>query len=293
MIKYTSIVGIFVIVSLMIITAFIFYIGSKQQAFGHKITIYSIFTNVEGLKTGNAVRLSGVIVGAVDAIDIISDTSVRVTMAIDSKDSKYIKKDAKASVSTEGLLGSKYISISAGSSQSPSISNGDQLSSIPPIDFDKLLVDLSESGNNIKELTKGMSDMVNKINKGEGVLGTMITDPSINNEVKEIVSSFGKTSRNATQLTSKMITVTDSLQATSNNTIQASHELKQFTKKLNNDSSTLGRLLTDTIMADEIESTITELKNTASDVQETSEKVRSSFFVRLFNKNKNNKKGNK
>src|SRR6478736_5782217 len=87
-------VGFFVIIGLILITALIFYIGSNQQLFGKKKTVQAIFKDVSGLKKGNAVRFSGVIIGKVENIEILGDLSVKVTLGIDEESIKFIRKDA-------------------------------------------------------------------------------------------------------------------------------------------------------------------------------------------------------
>jgi len=49
---------------------------------------------------------------------------------IDKDASKFIKKDSKAIISTEGLLGNKYIKISGGTDKSPTAMADDQLESL-------------------------------------------------------------------------------------------------------------------------------------------------------------------
>jgi phospholipid/cholesterol/gamma-HCH transport system substrate-binding protein len=286
----TTKVGIFTLLALVIITYCIFYIGSKQQAFGSKKELIVKFKNVSGLKTGNAVRFSGVTIGAIDKIEIISDSSVLVTLNIDENDSKFIKKDSKASISTEGLLGSKYIRISPGSPNGRTVDNGDQLSSSEPIDVEELLNTLTESGKSFKNITNNVDKLVTNIHSGEGMLGAMLSDTSMDEKMTQIVNSFGSTGRNSSILSTKMIEMVDTLKSAGANTVKISAEMEEFAKKLNNDSSTLGKFISDTAMANQINNTMVELKTTAVEVQETSSSVRESWLLNLFGKNKKKKK---
>ena len=73
-----------------------------------------VFKDVAGLQAGNNVRFSGINVGTVENISIVSDTSVRVEILIDESTRKFIKKDAVASIGSEGLMGNKILIINPG-----------------------------------------------------------------------------------------------------------------------------------------------------------------------------------
>lgn len=277
-------VGIFAILAILLVTSLIFYIGSRKQTFGTKKRVSVTFSNVSGLKKGNAIRFAGVIIGSVDNIEIVSDTSVLVTLVIDTRDSRFVKKDSRVSISTEGLLGSKYLSVAPGSPDAPTIEDGDRLPSVEPVDFDQMLTSLNDTGTNLKNITGSVDKITNRINAGEGLLGAIIADKKMTENVNEVISSFRNTGYKASRLTGKMIEAVDTLKTAGENTVRISEELKDFTQKLNNDSSTLGKFIGDTIMANQITTTLSELQSTSEDVKKTSTSVRNSWVVRLFSK---------
>jgi outer membrane protein OmpA-like peptidoglycan-associated protein len=69
------------------------------------------------LNNGAAVRIGGIHQGTVKEIDLPSqpDGKVTVVMNVKSETRNIIKKDSRASIKTEGLLGDKYVEISFGS----------------------------------------------------------------------------------------------------------------------------------------------------------------------------------
>ena len=87
--------------------------GSKQNLFGSTFSISANFYNVNGLMQGNNVRYAGIDVGTVESITIINDTSVKVVMVIEKKIQPYIKKNALASIGTDGLMGNKLVNINS------------------------------------------------------------------------------------------------------------------------------------------------------------------------------------
>jgi phospholipid/cholesterol/gamma-HCH transport system substrate-binding protein len=84
-----------------------------------KQVIWAVFTNVNGLQLGNNVRYSGVNVGTVRGIEMINDTNIKVNMIIDNTIFKHIKKDAVATIGSDGLVGSMIISILPGNGKEP------------------------------------------------------------------------------------------------------------------------------------------------------------------------------
>lgn len=283
-------VGVFGLIGIAILTALVFYIGSNHHKIGKKNNIVAVFKDVSGLKKGNAIRFSGVAIGSVEKIEIIKDSAIKVTIAIDEDAMKYLKEDSKAIISTEGLLGSKYIKISGGSDHSPGIKDGAQIATEVLPDMDQLVSALSETGNNAKKLSVNLKEITSKINNGEGTIGALISDKKMYHNMNQVVQNFQQTGKKSQELTNKMVILVDTLSAAGKNTVKASENLASFTKKLNNDSSTVGKLLTDTTMANQLGTTISKFETAADEVTLTSNQVRNSWVLNLFSKNGKKKK---
>ena len=86
--------GAFSVAALIIAVAAIYYIGKQKNKFGSVLHVYAQFSSVSGLKNGSNVRLGGIDVGTVDAISLVTDTTVQVDMIIQKKVQRFIKKDA-------------------------------------------------------------------------------------------------------------------------------------------------------------------------------------------------------
>src|SRR6478752_7181548 len=90
--------GVFVFIGITLLVCSIYFIGETKKLFSSTIRISAMFQNVGGLQVGNNVRFAGINVGAIDAIEIITDTTVKVDMIIDSDTRRFIKKDATATI---------------------------------------------------------------------------------------------------------------------------------------------------------------------------------------------------
>jgi phospholipid/cholesterol/gamma-HCH transport system substrate-binding protein len=78
-------------------------IAWRRGAFAPAAVLYALVDNAAGLSIGTAVRLSGVRVGEVSALDLQPDLSVRVAMRIDADLMQHMRSDAGAVLIREQL----------------------------------------------------------------------------------------------------------------------------------------------------------------------------------------------
>jgi phospholipid/cholesterol/gamma-HCH transport system substrate-binding protein len=296
--------GLFIVVGAILLTFLIFKMGSKSRLFEGRKKIVVKFENTQGIKNGNDVRFSGVNVGAVHEIEIENDSIVRVVLSIDSKAAEFIKKDSKATISSEGLVGAKFVGISAGSENSSKIEDGDSIKSGKSFEVDELLKSISKAGENASKITDRIDSMANSIAMGNGVLGALLADTMLQKKVESIAYSLDETGKKTNlmaqdlmtvpdqinKITTKVQQVTDTLQVTSSNSVRISDNIQEFSKGLNSDSTTIGKIVGDTAMAKNIDHTIDQVNTTAEDVEATSSKVRNNIFIRLFSSGKEKNK---
>lgn len=92
---------------------------NRGLSFGGKphYDVSAKFDNVGDLKVGSPVSMSGVEIGRVVHIDLSSaDYKAMVVMRLDSRFSQ-IPSDSDASIYTQGLLGGKFIGLTAGGAE--------------------------------------------------------------------------------------------------------------------------------------------------------------------------------
>ena len=90
--------GIFVILGLVVFVSTIYFVGKQKNIFGNTFHLKAQFKTVSGLKVGNNVRFSGINIGNVNEVELLTDTSVMVDLVIRKKYQEFIKKDARASI---------------------------------------------------------------------------------------------------------------------------------------------------------------------------------------------------
>jgi phospholipid/cholesterol/gamma-HCH transport system substrate-binding protein len=283
--------GMFVFASLALITALIFYIGSNQHKFGNKKIIYSYFGDVSGLAEGNPVRFQGVTIGVVESVEIASDSMVKVTLAVDAKKGKFIRKDSRASILSEGVIGAKFISISSGSSRSGEVEDEGTIPSSDPLSIEDVMASLTETSISAKNVVMNLESITNKINKGEGIVGALISDNQLRTRVDNMLYSFEEAGKRTEILTGKLSLFADSLGIAGGNAIhasenaaEASENILEFTKQLNNPHGPLQKLIGDTVLANKMDKTISNANQMVKDIGQTSCRIRNHWFMRMFAK---------
>jgi phospholipid/cholesterol/gamma-HCH transport system substrate-binding protein len=171
--------GIFISLGIALFIIGIYFIGERQQIFRSTFRVSGVFKDVEGLQAGNNVRFSGINVGTVENISIVSDTSVRVKILIDESTRKFIKKDAVASIGSEGLMGNKILIIIPGTGGKKEIENNDTVETIQPINMDDILLSLKKTVDNTSRFTNDLSKITSNIQSGKGTIGRLSMDPSL------------------------------------------------------------------------------------------------------------------
>lgn len=97
---------------------FLFYVG-QTSGFGAESDSYALsasFRSVEGITIGTDVRLAGIKVGTVTALDL-DPASYRARAAFTVDDTLEIPEDSDVKIASEGLLGGNYIEITPGASE--------------------------------------------------------------------------------------------------------------------------------------------------------------------------------
>ena len=127
--------GAFIVLTLAVLAAGVFFIGSKEYLFGSTYELKAQFDNVAGLAAGANVLVGGVTSGTVESIALPHKPGQKVTvvMKLDRSTREIVKKDSVASIETEGLLGNQYLAISSGSEGQADVKNGDLIGSVPPL----------------------------------------------------------------------------------------------------------------------------------------------------------------
>jgi len=256
--KFKIRLGLFVLGGLALFVLVIFIIGKQKNLFNPVFRLTATFHNVSGLQVGNNIRFSGINVGTVDNIIILNDTTVRVDMLIKNDVWKFIKTDCKVTLGSEGIIGDKLLIISPGSSDAALAKDGQRLISIEPIETDVIMARLDETTLNTEKISKQISEITYNINNGNGTLGRLIQDPVLAENLNQTIVNLNNFSKGLVG-TDVMIR---SLKGSAGNIENITQQLSITFNKINRGEGTLGRLIQDPAMADNLNQTLINLRKT-------------------------------
>jgi len=244
--------GMYITGGVVMFILIIYLIGSKQNMFSTNVKVTTLFSDVVGLRQGANVRFTGIDVGAVSKLTILSDASVLVEMAIDKKVTPFIKKNSIATIGSQGLMGARIIILLPGSADQETIEQGDQLPSVPPIEADEILKEIKISSERISVVSGNLISITRKMNQGEGIFGKIFTDTAF-------AANLAKTSENLRKLSDginrgegfigKLLAdpgFAADLDSTAMYIAEISENLEGITDKVNRGEGVIGKLFTDT-----------------------------------------------
>ena len=173
--------GIFIFLGSVLLIIGIFVLGNKEALFKSTFTVKAFFQNVEGLRDGAPVRLSGVDVGAVKSIRIMGDKAsvIEVSMRLLSDVKRFIRKDTEAGLETEGLVGYKFIALYIKESNADHVEDGGTILAKEPVSFADVIEETQGIMSYTKEMTQNLAEIVSKINSGQGTLGKILNDDAL------------------------------------------------------------------------------------------------------------------
>lgn len=194
--------GTFVLAGVVFLVFSLYMIGKNRNIFGSTFTISAHFRNINGLVPGSNVRFAGSDVGTVKSISVESDTSVLVVMIVDKKMEKFIRKNALASIGTDGLVGNKIVNVNSVRGPSLSVEDGDVIGSLLPVETDEMMRTLQTTNENIAVITGNLKRVSDRLS-GSTNLWTILSDTIILKELQSAAKSINHAGSNAQVATEK------------------------------------------------------------------------------------------
>lgn len=266
-----------------------------KDLFEHSKKIYAVFKSVEGLENSNAVKIKGLEVGSVYAINPVDKNVDGIVVAISMKKDVNIPKNSIAVIDA-GLIGSADILIKKGDAQDL-IQDGDTLTT-------------QEKGNLLSEVQGNLSPVVSRLSSTLGSLDSLIRvigslfDPTVKNNFGAIIANLARSSaslqiilnektgalahtivhldsftNNLANNNGRITGTLDNLEKTTNKlanakideTLKSAQDamtsLNNAVNKMNSTNGTLGLLLNDKKLYQNLESTTRSLNTLLDDLR--------------------------
>jgi phospholipid/cholesterol/gamma-HCH transport system substrate-binding protein len=301
-------VGMLVLAGLLFLIFTLYMIGKNRNLFGSTFTIKAVLNNVNGLVPGNNVRFKGMDVGTVKSITVANDTAIYVTMTIDEKMKPYIKKNAIASIGTDGLMGNKLININSDSEPSTPVDQNDVIQSRKPVETDEMLRTLNTTNNNIERITHNLYEITVKLNSSKS-LWTLLSDTVITKDLKNAVYDFRQAGANTADMTAtarnivmkfengnglayKLFNDTSmsnqlsyslkQIELASHQTSAMMEDLKTVVDDMKQGDGTAGLLLTDTLLRQSLFKSAINIEQGTDRFNQNMEALKKNFLFRRY-----------
>jgi phospholipid/cholesterol/gamma-HCH transport system substrate-binding protein len=170
-------VGTLVASALALLMVGLLFVGQGQRLWEGRVRYQIHFARTNGLLVGAPVALTGVTVGSVIDIGFPSDPDahyIAVVVEVGGRVAARVRENSVASIRTQGILGDKYIELSAGTTDSPPRAPDTLITSIDPIDYEAVLGQSGDIVTNIVEVTASLRNVLHAIDRGEGLLGALV-----------------------------------------------------------------------------------------------------------------------
>lgn len=307
--KQKTKLGIFVVLATTLLILALYFIGNRQHLFEKNMVLKAQFYNINGLQIGNNIRFSGIDVGTVSKITMTSDSTILVEMRIQKETTNYIRKNAVASIGSDGLVGNMIINIAPEKGTAIRVSSGDTLETYNKIATDDMLSTLSITNQNASLLTADLLKITAQILEGEGTLSLLLNDPKLAGDLAASIDQIKQTSTQATQSLRELKTFSRTLQTegsvvqtifsdttsgntvkkvitdiekTSKNLVITTDQLKSLITSIDESEGTFNYLVNDTLLPAEIEATVKELKESSQKLNENMEALKHNFLLRGY-----------
>ncbi len=145
---FEIIVGTFVLLS----AVFFFFSSFKNSkvSTNQGYSLIAKFDNIDGINAGSDIKISGVKIGTV-AEQFLDEKTYRATLKLVIDNEVKLSSDSSAKISSEGLLGSKYLSIEPGADEE-FLKDGEEIKfTQSSVNFEELLGKFIFSANSDKQ----------------------------------------------------------------------------------------------------------------------------------------------
>ena len=191
------------------------------------------FETLKELKEGDEVRMAGVKIGEVFKTRL-SGSSRRAEAILSIESTVKIKNDSVATIIMAGLIGTNYIGIDLGSATAPDLPPGSEIRTKSSPDINAIMSQIGELGKKLEGAIGSLSGSLS--GDGKGGLGIVAKVDQLVTENRENIQ---KTTAN----------------------------LQSITDKVNKGDGTLGRLINDPKLHDELVATLADIKQGAAEAK--------------------------
>ncbi|HAS81359.1 MAG TPA: hypothetical protein DCS43_01455 [Verrucomicrobia bacterium] len=195
-----EIAGVFVIGAAVLFVLGVIFAGRSQGWFEQRFTLMVVFDTIEGsfgLQEGAPVLVRNTTAGRVGPVLPTPDGLMGTTLVLKDRFRPFITTDSVAKIKKQfGVAGDSYVDIARG--QGTIIQDGARITCIKDEELletaQKMLTDVQASVlpilERVESIINSVASILEQVDKGDGVVGASISDATLRDDVKSIVSNM-------------------------------------------------------------------------------------------------------
>jgi len=195
-------VGVFFLATTAVLFAALFVVGTNSRLFERKYHLKCYLPNAQQLGKGSMVALAGLEVGKISDIRFAhreDGKNIELVLQLPLQRQRQITESSVATIRTVGVLGDRFIDISAGQPGEKPLPGGAEIKIMVPTDWPATFQKAAGALDNFLEIVKKTSEAVDKLDRGEGTLAMLLNDPATAQNLHDAVSNLAEISRGLKQ----------------------------------------------------------------------------------------------
>ena len=274
-----------------------------------KYTFTVMFENVQGLHVGDQVDMLGKKIGKVTRTRFMAQ-KIAVELAIDNSFSFSIPIDSKIEVKSEGIIGSKFISITPGYNRKDYILPGTIVEGLREFDLTEITPDIVPMTQDLSAFARQLKAILGK-EEGDKIRLTIKNIESFTAQLDSLISAkdknnFQTTMKNLRDVTAELkeginkeidkldqmlnsfkavtdksdelSTTISELRKSSESFSSATQKLDMLLTKMENGEGTLGKLVNNDTLHENMNSLVNEVKILVQDFKENPTKYMKAYW---------------
>lgn len=256
------------IAAMTILGVLIFLLTGEKNIFARSAVLYTYMSDSAALTTGAAVRLNGIYIGKIVAVELSGSADpnrvVRIAMSVQRDKLPSIPVDSQAGISAENVLGTKYINIKKGTSPR-TIQPGGEVRSLDVQEFEELVRQGYNTLASINSTLRRIDNLVSQVEAGKGTVGKLLTDEELHRRLLGAVTEVHKVTEtvSAGKGTLGRLLYDEGLY---DRMLAAVQRVETLVADVQQGQGTAGRLLRDPALYDDARAAIAEFRQVAADL---------------------------
>ena len=194
-------VGLVVLISFILFVAGIFVVSDMRSLWSDKKTLTILFRYSDGIASGAPVRWAGFEVGQVQRIYIAPGVADRIAVTVAISPKARVRKDSSAQIRDLGMMGSKYVEISPGSTGSPELPSGATIAGQSPASLSQIIETGGKVASGLVDLVGQAKQLVSEVRNDYQIKQTVENANALLVQLRENTADLGPIMKNMRKVT--------------------------------------------------------------------------------------------